>query len=1100
MKRKYLPILLLLVSQTYKSQSIPSNNNYNLPQIVVPSQETFASSRLNFEPSSTGDFSYQYPIYGGIKTPINLNYTSGVRVDDIGNSTGMSWQLNTGGVISRVVKDETDENRTNWKPTTVDETTDLQNIKSAALTGNAIDTEYDWFNFSISNGLSGSFYIDSNLNAYIESKDKIKIEILDKNTPIAGYGKLLEFKLTDKTGNEYYFGGTEINIEKTTYQNAGPDQHAITGWYLYKIVSPEKKETLFNYITENVTYYSSLNASFNVQQNCSSPAASSPYTYSDITKTKSILQSYKPRLNTISEDGTEIKFVYNKERKDIFNSNAQNNLLTSIEIKSNNRLIDSYSFEYFDTLNTPAPAYYGLPGDERSTTNRHFLKSVNRVNRNAKTEFEYYNLGSLPARFSLSSDYYGYSNGAGNSSPFPAIANDNNFGIFQGLSSYMPLSMLSADKKVNPLLASVGNLKKIIHPTKGVSEIFYEPNESMGLVNQQVSESRFLSANFNKCNLANDAPLDSFTFVSNGNFIEFYGEAFFDDYFGCGEPDSLHDIHKLKITDLTTGNLVFSDANQVSEPFEAKDGTNHYPIATTNGHTYQVEYSASSVIGAVSGWLNMAYNKHTVSTNQPIYFGGNRIASFKETNTEGADYTKKFYYNSLANIGNQKASIADYNATYVMAQQQETSKSCQNVGTFPQVEILNVYNAYQNSILPFFNHRKNSVFYSTVTEVIEGKSAVERKFSYEENLDPYIGRPPAIYHMPTVNLGELRSNLLLDENIYKFENGVYSRMINKAYQYDYSQIKSLKSYVFRENFAYYPDPAQDQLINISYGFYENYYGFYNPTEIKSTEYLPNNATLITTNTNTYSNPNHYQLTTSKTQFPDNSITETSYSYAHEKGNQLMISKNMIGIPLETSTTQTIGTVTKQLEKTETIYPTLVPTTPAGNLVLPLSEKSYDKLNNTSSVEVTYDKYDDKGNLLQYTTDDGIPVAFVWGYNSTEPIAKIEGMTYDQLTASVSVSGIVSASNDDAANPVNEGSLLDALNAFRKQSALTGKKISTYTYDPLIGVTSITPPSGIRQIFVYDAANRLKEGNIRLKNTGGAYIQETVQKNNYGYKQ
>ncbi|MEY8762004.1 hypothetical protein, partial [Chryseobacterium tongliaoense] len=111
----------------------------------------------------------------------------------------------------------------------------------------------------------------------------------------------------------------------------------------------------------------------------------------------------------------------------------------------------------------------------------------------------------------------------------------------------------------------------------------------------------------------------------------------------------------------------------------------------------------------------------------------------------------------------------------------------------------------------------------------------------------------------------------------------------------------MKSYVFRENFMYNPDPSQDQLLNISYGFYENYYGFNNPTVITNTEYLPNNVTLLTTTTNSYTNPAHYQVTSSKTQFPDNSSHETNYSYAHEKNNQKLITANMIGIPLETKT-------------------------------------------------------------------------------------------------------------------------------------------------------------------------------------------------------
>ncbi|MDO3427368.1 RHS repeat domain-containing protein, partial [Chryseobacterium sp. APV1] len=64
---------------------------------------------------------------------------------------------------------------------------------------------------------------------------------------------------------------------------------------------------------------------------------------------------------------------------------------------------------------------------------------------------------------------------------------------------------------------------------------------------------------------------------------------------------------------------------------------------------------------------------------------------------------------------------------------------------------------------------------------------------------------------------------------------------------------------------------------------------------------------------------------------------------------------------------------------------------------------------------------------------------------------------------------------------------------------SGKLISTYTYDPLIGVTSITPPSGVRQTYTYDPANRLKETGVRGKNSAGSYINKKVSENKYNYK-
>ncbi|MBW7676827.1 hypothetical protein [Chryseobacterium chendengshani] len=142
-------------------------------------------------------------------------------------------------------------------------------------------------------------------------------------------------------------------------------------------------------------------------------------------------------------------------------------------------------------------------------------------------------------------------------------------------------------------------------------------------------------------------------------------------------------------------------------------------------------------------------------------------------------------------------------------------------------------------------------------------------------------------------------------------------------------------------------------------------------------------------------------------------------------------------------------------------------------------------------ELTYDQYDSMGNLLQYTSKDGIPTAIIWGYNQTQPIAKVSGLPYSVVSSLASA--IVAASDLDASNPSNEPALIDALDAFRKHSGLEGAQITTYTYDPLIGVTSITPPSGIREVYIYDLANRLRE--IRENDAAGKVLKEFK----YNYK-
>lgn len=231
------------------------------------------------------------------------------------------------------------------------------------------------------------------------------------------------------------------------------------------------------------------------------------------------------------------------------------------------------------------------------------------------------------------------------------------------------------------------------------------------------------------------------------------------------------------------------------------------------------------------------------------------------------------------------------------------------------------------------------------------------------------------------------------------------------------------------------------------------------------------------------------LMSMKNTYNDGSFDITGYSYAHDQGNQLMIDRNMIGIPLEITTTQTLGGTTKTLGKTKTIYPTSLPTTQTGNLLLPTSSVSYDlQFPTVVSAQILYDKYDSKGHPLQYTTKDGISTAIIWGYNNTQPIAQITGARLSDISQSL-ISAIVSASDSDAAAIQNndESAFLSALNTFRNHTTMAGYQITTYTYDPLIGVRSITPPSGVREVYLYDSANRLME--IREGSQSGKLLKE-----------
>ncbi|SMP33586.1 hypothetical protein [Chryseobacterium profundimaris] len=250
--------------------------------------------------------------------------------------------------------------------------------------------------------------------------------------------------------------------------------------------------------------------------------------------------------------------------------------------------------------------------------------------------------------------------------------------------------------------------------------------------------------------------------------------------------------------------------------------------------------------------------------------------------------------------------------------------------------------------------------------------------------------------------------------------------------------------------------------------------------ITNTMFYPQDRS-VTSFTETLVNKNDFNVEYTKASNAEGNITETYYDYPYSKQITKLLNKNIYKDLVETKTVLN----GKTISKTETKYDN-----PAH--LFPTSVLSYD-LQNTASTQLTYDQYDSKGNLQQYTTKDGISTAIIWGYNQTQPIAKIVGATYAQVSGLVET--IISTSNlDVSAVPNNdESALLITMDNLRKDPFMANYQITTYTYDPLIGVRSITPPSGIREVYIYDAANRLKE--IRENSVTGKLLKEFK----YNYK-
>lgn len=407
---------------------------------------------------------------------------------------------------------------------------------------------------------------------------------------------------------------------------------------------------------------------------------------------------------------------------------------------------------------------------------------------------------------------------------------------------------------------------------------------------------------------------------------------------------------------------------------------------------------------------------------------------------------------------------------------------------------------------------QSNVYYTSVFEIKNGKGYIEHLFSnYEDFPDDNSNLQKFKY------LGLSSENDII--NMYRPHNlvkNLKSIILNSKSNFRYLPKKD--SY-FKEN-SIFPEKTLEYFYDSDFDF--NIQSKYNVTNHNSSFFYSQNyktffnvPNLIKTITKDYSNNGIIQNIEEKSYDPvlQNNLKisnfddgtnkiRNEYKYAKDFGDTGdLITWNFLGIPLQTL----IYKNNIPISKTNLYYSR---DWLGHEGLYPLSRKSVtnpEKIgtnNENMEEDITYDQYDNKGNLLQYTMKNGIPVTIIYGYNRTLPIAKIEGINYislmnamgldDNLTnyelLDICQKSNADASDTEAGNP-KEQLLIDALDNFRKQNPTY--QITTYTYDPLIGVRSITPPSGIREIYTYDNAHRLKE----VKDVNGVILKS----NEYHYK-
>jgi len=257
-----------------------------------------------------------------------------------------------------------------------------------------------------------------------------------------------------------------------------------------------------------------------------------------------------------------------------------------------------------------------------------------------------------------------------------------------------------------------------------------------------------------------------------------------------------------------------------------------------------------------------------------------------------------------------------------------------------------------------------------------------------------------------------------------------------------------------------------------------------------------NGNEITENQN-FEYDTHNQISKITTTNSKGELVEQLFSYPYNIGTSiynLMVNRNMLTPVIETISK--VNGINRFLEKKE--YKSINITNPDVSNYFS-STYTIDKIKQSKGEYVDledfviYHNYDKYANPTEVSKKDGTRVSYIWGYKGKYPIAKIENAsqpTYDNATQGYTIidSNLMSAAIS-ASETGTEADLLLALENLR--TSLPNAMVTTFTYKPLAGVSSITDPRGYKTTYHYDTSNRLQF----VKD----YLGQILSENEYHYK-